>query len=216
MADVGPQIDGDRDERLLERYRQGEVGAFERLIERYRLEVFHFLVRFVRDRAAAEDLFQETFLQIHLSAESFDTDRRFKPWLFTIAANKARDHLRRSIRRSAAPLSASVTGGRSGGGSGGGGDEGASFVDLMQADVPQPADQAAAAELGHRVRAVVDQMPEHLREVLTLAYFQQLPYKEIAQALEVPLGTVKSRLHAAVAHFGSAWKKVSEENPDER
>jgi RNA polymerase sigma-70 factor (ECF subfamily) len=184
------------DEQLVAAYRAGQVEAFEALVERYRREMFHFLLRFVSSRAAADDVFQETFLQIHNSIDTFDPSRRLKPWLFTIGANKARDYLRRNKRRKAMPLSATVDDQG----------EGPAFVDLMEADLPLPDDRVEAAELAGRVREAVDQLPDHLREVLLLAYFKQLPYKEIAEALGIPLGTVKSRLHAAVGTFAQLWK----------
>src|ERR1051326_520947 len=90
-----PKTDQPTDEQLMERYRHGHTPAFEALIQRYQQELFNFLARFLGDRVAAEDVFQETFMQVHTSAGSFDAERRFKPWLFTIAANKGRDHLRR-------------------------------------------------------------------------------------------------------------------------
>src|SRR5437879_3357804 len=71
------------DEQLLADYRHGDKAAFQKLVERYQREMFHFLVRFLGDRAAAEDIFQETFLQVHQSADQFDPERRFRPWLFT-------------------------------------------------------------------------------------------------------------------------------------
>jgi RNA polymerase sigma-70 factor (ECF subfamily) len=191
------------DEQLVELYRSasGSAGAgskaFESLVERYREELFHFLIRFTGNRAAAEDLFQEAFLQVHLSAETFDTSKRFKPWLFTIAANKARDYLRRNSRRQAAALSSPVSEGDEGG---------TEFLDLLEADLPLPVEHLAEAETRERVRGVVQEMPTHLREVLLLAYFHQFAYKDIAEMAGVPLGTVKSRLHAAVATFASMWK----------
>ena len=100
------------DELLIAAYRGGDRNSFAELVGRYERELFHFLVRFLGDRAAAEDVFQETFLQIHQSAENFDTQRRFRPWLFTIAANKARDLIRSNARRPANPLQASINGGR--------------------------------------------------------------------------------------------------------
>src|SRR5687767_2162997 len=82
------------DEQLLAEYRAGDKTKFAVLVLRYQRELYHFLVRFLGDRAAAEDVFQETFLQVHQSADQFDPSRRFRPWLFTIAANKARDLIR--------------------------------------------------------------------------------------------------------------------------
>ena len=95
------------DEQLLAEYRAGDKTKFAVLVMRYQRELYHFLVRFLGDRAAAEDVFQETFLQVHQSAEQFDLSRRFRPWLFTIAANKARDLIRSQARRPTNPLSAS-------------------------------------------------------------------------------------------------------------
>lgn len=191
------------DEQLLQRYRRGGADAdraFQTLLERYRVELFHFLMRFTGVRAAADDVFQETFLQVHISADTFDTTRRFKPWLFTIAANKARDLLRKRRRQSTLSLSAEV-----GGSGGGGGDDAASFVDLLEADLPMPSDEVVSDETRGMVRQVVDNLPDHLREVLILAYFNKMPYRDIAEHLSIPLGTVKSRLHTAVATFAELW-----------
>ena len=185
------------DEQLVGAYRGGRVEAFEALVRRYRPELFHFLIRFAGNRAAAEDLFQETFLQVHLSADTFDVSKRFKPWLFTIGANKARDLLRKNKRRRTVPLSASIDRKQ---------DDSPAFVDLMEADLPRPEDVAEDSETGELIRGVVDSLPDHLREVLLLAYFHQFAYKEIAEMLGIPLGTVKSRLHAAVGTFAQLWK----------
>jgi RNA polymerase sigma-70 factor, ECF subfamily len=185
------------DEQLLGRHRSGDEAAFEVLIERYRLELFHFLARFLGDRTSADDIFQEAFIQVHISAGTFDISRRFKPWLFTIAANKARDHLRKNKRQKAASLSATVDQNQDGG---------RSFIDLLEADLPLPQEKAQQQETGQIVRDVVSSLPEHLREVLLLAYFNKLAYREIAENLGIPLGTVKSRLHAAVGTFAELWK----------
>src|SRR5678815_2533781 len=112
------------DEQLLTEYRQGDKTSFPKLMARYQRELYHFLVRFLGDRAAAEDVFQETFLQVHQSAGQFDLQRRFRPWLFTIAANKARDLIRSQARRPTNPLQASISAGD---------DDSGEFIDLMSA-----------------------------------------------------------------------------------
>ena len=188
----------DTDERLLERYLNGELWAFQQLVERYQRELFHFLVRFLGNRAAAEDVFQEAFLQVHQSGESFDLSRRFRPWLFTIAANKARDLMRSQARRPTSPLQAEISPGGDG--------DGGQFIDLMSADIPTPDEPLSREELAQDVQGVVMGMPDHLREILLLSYFNQFPYKQIADILDIPLGTVKSRLHAAVGTFADRWK----------
>ncbi|MEM1212140.1 MAG: sigma-70 family RNA polymerase sigma factor [Planctomycetota bacterium] len=197
QAQAAADLSGLTPEQLLAAYRTGRTDAFEALIRLYQTDLFRFLMRFVGAASTADDLFQETFLQVHQSAHTFDTTKRFKPWLFTIAANKARDYLRRNKRRQAAPLSATVDGPAG---------EGVSFVDLMEADLTLPNDAAQSREVAELVRDLVHEMPEHLREVLDLAYFQQLAYKEVAEVLGIPLGTVKSRLHAAVGTFADLWK----------
>jgi RNA polymerase sigma-70 factor (ECF subfamily) len=185
------------DEELLSAYRDGDRASFATLVERYQRELFHFLVRFLGDRAAAEDIFQEAFLQVHQSADQFDPQRRFRPWLFTIAANKARDLMRSQARRPTNPLQASINSGD---------DESGTFIDLMESSHPMPGESMEREELQRVVQQTVEGMPEHLREILLLSYFHQFPYKEISDILGIPLGTVKSRLHAAVAYFADRWK----------
>lgn len=201
-------MDKRSDEELVSAYRSGEPAAFEVLLRRYHDDLIRFLTRLVGNRAVAEDAFQETFLQVHLSAETFDIGRRFKPWLFTIAANKGRDALRRNARRKTLDLSAPISGGRGAGGSGA--DSGArTFVDLMEIDVPAPGAAMDQEEQSKRVQAAVDRLPWSLREILLLAYFQRMSYTQIADALEIPLGTVKSRLHSAVAGFAKQWQAMN-------
>ncbi len=193
-------VDDRTDERLVADHLAGDGTAFRILVERYHDELMRFLIRFMGNRAAAEDVFQDAFLQVHNSAEVFDTNRRFKPWLFTIAANKGRDLHRKNARRPTLDLSASV----------GGDGEGQTYVDLMEVDVPAPSAALDEAEQDQHVQEVVDSLPEHYREILLLAYFQKLSYQQTADLLEIPLGTVKSRLHSAVAMFAKRWKAQSE------
>lgn len=196
------------DEQLLERHRRGDADAFETLIRRHHADLLRFLIRLTGDRAAAEDVFQEAFLQVHISADTFDTARRFKPWLFTIAANKGRDHLRKKARRRTLDLSAPVPGnaGASGGAT--------SFVDLMEVNCDQPDAAMDERERDAMVQRAVDRLPWTLREILLLAYFQRLTYAQVADELDIPLGTVKSRLHAAVAAFATQWKAENQPSDD--
>jgi len=189
------------DEQLLDDYRHGDKSSFAALVNRYQRELYHFLVRFLGNRASAEDVFQETFLQVHQSAEQFDPQRRFRPWLFTIAANKARDLIRSQARRPANPLQASISPGD---------EESGEFIDLMQSAADMPGEPMEKQELQQQVQHTVSTMPEHLREILLLSYFHQFPYKQISEILDIPLGTVKSRLHAAVAHFADRWRATNQ------
>ena len=185
------------DEALLAAHISGtDDAAYEELIGRYSDELVPFLTRLTGSRAAAEDVFQETFLQIHQSARTFDLSRRFRPWLYTIAVNKGRDWHRRNSRRKAVSLSTNL----------GPDEDGSRMADLLSDDGPMPGASLETTERVNAVQKVVDNLPSHLREILLLSYFQRMSYNQIADALEIPLGTVKSRLHSAVATFGRAWQ----------
>jgi RNA polymerase sigma-70 factor (ECF subfamily) len=183
------------DENLVVAHRAGDASALRILVERYKGELHGFLTRLVGSRVGADDVFQEAFLQVHLSADSFDEERRFKPWLYTIAANKGRDFLRRQKRRSAVSLDAPV---------GSSGD--AALVDLLGGSDLAPASSLEASDEATIIKVVVDELPGHFREILLLSYFQKMSYAQISDSLSIPLGTVKSRLHAAVACFAESWK----------
>lgn len=183
-----------RDEDLLADHLAGKPGAFELLVSRYADGLYAFFQRFVGRAGAADDLVQETFLQVHLAAVSFDATRAFKPWLYTIAANKARDHLRARRRRPVQSLDHV----------GSDSDARAPATQLEGHDVPV-VEQVQTTEQAELVRSLIAQMPEHLRMILILGYYQKLPYAEIAEILDIPVGTVKSRLHSAVNNFSRLW-----------
>jgi RNA polymerase sigma-70 factor (ECF subfamily) len=187
------------DERLLRDFLAGQEDAFAELVERYSRELYIFVTRFVRNPAVAEDVVQETFVQVYQSAGGFDLSRRFRPWLYTIAANKARDHLRERQRKREITIGAGAV--RTDAGE-------SSYLDYLADDESPPDAKLAAEEQRNIVRAIIDTLPANLREILLLGYFQRLPYKEIAEVLSIPLGTVKSRLHAAVSAFADAYQKA--------
>lgn len=185
-----------RDEELLAEHLAGKAGAFDTLVARYVDGLYGFFKRFVGSGTVAEDLVQETLLQVHLAAGSFDPARTFKPWLYTIAANKGRDHMRARGRRPVQSLDAAGSSG-----------EGPGLAGQLAAEVPASDEELDAHDVGERVRAMINRMPEHLRLTLILGYYQKLPYAEIAEILDIPVGTVKSRLHSAVAHFARLWRE---------
>jgi RNA polymerase sigma-70 factor, ECF subfamily len=199
-------VNSPTDEQLLADHVRGDPLAFRQLVDRHHRELFSFVVRFTGSSAAADDVVQDAFVQVHLAAATFDTERRLKPWLFTIAANKARDHLRNRTRRKEVPLDAPVHSEDQAGAPG--------FGTFMADDGPGPLDNLTETERSTIVREVVNQMPPALREVLTLAYFHDFPYKDMADILDIPLGTVKSRLHAAVASFGKLFRDWQNQHRD--
>lgn len=186
------------DEQLVKDFLDGRSDSFELIVRRHTQELHQFVYRFTTDRVAAEDVVQETFLQVYNAAASFDPQRRFKPWLFTIAANKARDYLRKLGRRREVPFEASV----------GGEDSGQRFLDLFSGADVLPHEEMVMEEERQVVRSVMEAMPEKYAEVLILAYYHRFAYKDIAEVIGIPLGTVKSRLHAAIAHFCRKYKEA--------
>lgn len=188
------------DEQLLAAFVEGDGEGFAALVGRYARELHPFILRYVRDSALAEDVIQETFLQVHESADTFDPSRRFRPWLYTIAVNKARDHLRGRTRKREVPLTI-PSGGES---------EAASYLDFLADPEGGPELRLDSVELQGVVRGIISHMPDHLREVLVMGYYERFPYKDMAEILDIPLGTVKSRLHAAVSFFAAEFRKTAD------
>jgi RNA polymerase sigma-70 factor (ECF subfamily) len=185
------------DAELLTQYTAGDEAAFRELVNRYKNSLHAFLRQFLNRHDLVEDVFQETFLQLFSSRESFDQSRPLRPWLFTIAANKAKDALRKWQRTAAVPIGTMAD------------SQELSFDDMLNtvtADSTMPYDELQKNETASRVGQIVADMPESLREILILAYFQKFSYKQMAEMLGIPIGTVKSRLHTAVGRFAKEWK----------
>jgi RNA polymerase sigma-70 factor (ECF subfamily) len=185
------------DAELLARYGQGEEAAFREIVSRYKNSLYAFLKQFLNRQDLVEDVFQETFLQLFTSRESFDPSRPLRPWLFTIAANKAKDALRKSQRIAAIPIGTLSD------------SEEISFDDVLNtlsSDNTMPYEELEQGETAARVAHIIANMPDNLREILILAYFNKFSYKQMASILSIPIGTVKSRLHTAVARFAREWK----------
>jgi RNA polymerase sigma-70 factor (ECF subfamily) len=186
------------DEDLLLRYRgEGDRRAFEELVHRYERELYNYLRHYLGDAEMAEDAFQAAFLQVHLKCDQFEPGRRVRPWLYTVATNQAIDAQRRNRRHRMVSLDR-----RSG--ANGYGDEAGTLVELLDGQEPGPVDQLELEEQRRSVRRAVDRLPEPLRQVLLLVYYQGLKYREAAEVLSIPVGTVKSRLHAAIRKLEQA------------
>jgi len=193
------------DAELLDRYDAGDENAFHMLVNRYKEELYAFLRRFLIRQDLVEDVFQETFLQLFNSKDSYDRSRNLRPWLFTIAANKAKDALRKQQRTAAKTLGTMPA------------DEEMSIGDVLNVITSvntTPYDEVEKSETAAAVRKVISEMPENLQEILLLAYFNRFSYKQMSQVLSIPIGTVKSRLHMAVVHFAKKYKALKREQSD--
>ena len=173
--------------------------AFNELVHRYERELYSYLRRYLGDASMAEDTFQATFLQVHLKCDQFDQGRKFRPWLYTIATNQAIDSQRRNKRHRSVSLDRNTR--RDGH------DDLGSLMDLLVSKEPGPDDQAEATQQTDWIRGAVEALPDGLREAVNLVYYQGLKYREAADILNIPVGTVKSRLHSAILKLNEAWKQ---------
>jgi RNA polymerase sigma-70 factor (ECF subfamily) len=155
---------------LLTRFVQGDLGAFESLYRKYHDEVYQWAMRIVRDDGIAEDALVDAFWRAHRGRAQFDASRSFGAWMRRITTNVALDHLR--DMRSRANLVA------------------------IHDEIAAPA--AMAPGLSESVIRAFRKLPPKLRIVATLALIEELPHAEIADALQLPVGTVKSRLFRAI------------------
>jgi RNA polymerase sigma-70 factor (ECF subfamily) len=190
------------DEELLLEYRlRSARGAFDELVHRYERELYSYLRRYLGDATMAEDVFQATFLQLHLKASQFDEGRKVRPWLYTIATNQAIDAQRRNRRHKMVSLD------RRGRGTAGDDDVG-SLVELLTSREPGAAANLEGEERRKWSREAVGNLPDALRDAVLLVYYQGLKYREAAEVLGIPVGTVKSRMHAAILKLNEAWTQT--------
>ena len=178
---------------------QQEGPYFGELIRRYERELYVYLRRYLGDAVLAEDAFQATFLQVHLKSHLFDPTRKFRPWLYTVATNRAIDLQRRGKRHQAVSLDRSCRTEHS---------ESGALADLLPGAEQGPSEHLESAERMEWVRQAVASLPDQLRAAVSLVYFRGLKYREAAAELKVPVGTVKSRLHSAVGRLGEQWRET--------
>ena len=189
------------DEALLGRYREsGRTEDFDILIHRYENELYRYLTRYLGDRALAEDVFQNTFLQIHLKRGLYEEGRPVRPWIYSIATHQAVDALRKIGRHPTISLDQRISSGEA---------EAGSLVDLLTNDEEGPLAALQGEERKEWVRESVARLPDTLRQTLILAYHEDLKYREIAEILKIPVGTVKSRLHAALVKLQQMARSIN-------
>jgi RNA polymerase sigma-70 factor, ECF subfamily len=165
--------------------RRGDLDALSTLISRYQNRLYRFLLRLVRDRSEAEDLFQQTWIHVAEKIRRFDPSRNFDAWLFTVARNLAIDHLRR-IRPASLDQPISEDESQD------------TALDRLVAHDAAPLDRILEKERASRVGTALDELPFAYREVMTLRFEEEMKIEEIAQVLGIPLSTVKSRLRRSL------------------
>ncbi len=163
---------------IILRLQQGDRQALAWLYETYKGAVYRTALAMTRDESAAEDILQECFIRLYTYAASLDPDRPLRPWLYRVTLNLVRDWSRR--RRLGRPIEDLME-----------------WFSALAAPTPSMEGEVERNEAIALVRKVVDALPAAHREVVVLFYLEELSLEEIAEALDIPVGTVKSRLHYA-------------------
>jgi len=169
----------------MERLVAGHEAALNDLMARHASPVFQFLYRMVGNEDDANDLAQETFVRVFRSRTTFRTSDKFSTWLYTIAANLARNHFRWRARHPNVSLETAT------------GESNQTLGSTLPANTPAPSEQTLAAERAAAVRAAVGKLPEDLREVIVLCEWEERRIAEAAAILETTPKAVESRLYRA-------------------
>ncbi|HEX5400495.1 MAG TPA: sigma-70 family RNA polymerase sigma factor [Verrucomicrobiae bacterium] len=169
----------------MEKLQAGHGAALNNLMERHATPIFHFLCRMTGNEDDANDLAQETFVRVFKSAASFHPEQKFSTWLFTIAANLARNLFRWRNRHPNVSLEAENT------------ETKQTIASTLPAYLPAPNEEAIASELAEAVRMAVNNLPEDLREAIVLCEWEERSVAEAAEILEATPKAVESRLYRA-------------------
>ena len=197
------QTDADplrRDEVLFEKATKGDRGALGELIERYEDFLYGLLVRLTAgDEHRAEDFFQDTFLNAMRSSATFDRKKSFKPWIAAIAVNLVRDDARRRKVRSEVALDP-------------GSERGEDAPPRIEpvSPIEDPGANAERRDEDEKVHRALNRLTDLEREVVLLHFFNSMTLQETADALSAPLGTIKSRLHAALTRLNGMLTRREE------
>lgn len=177
-------FDRHADLKLIQRCKRGEESAFKAVLDRYRAPIYNLCWRMTRHDEDARDLAQDVFIKVFRLLDRFDENYAFHSWLFRIATNHCIDHLRRNRLRF---LSLEQDGGSP--------DEESAMQ--VAADDPGPDQVLQSSQALEKLEEVIAELPPHYRVITLLRHDQQLSYEEIAESLQLPLGTVKARIHRA-------------------
>ena len=174
------------DVQVIRRARRGEEAAFAELLTRFRAPVFNLCLRMLKNRDDAEDVAQEVFIKVFGMLERYDDRYAFRSWIFKIAANQSIDFIRRNrvkLQSLDEPMDY----------------KGEEIERQLPDEAPTPEETVETLEIGQLLLRITDELPPHYRSMIVLRHQEQLSYEEIAEVLDLPLGTVKARIHRARA-----------------
>jgi RNA polymerase sigma-70 factor (ECF subfamily) len=197
---------GDRevDQELVERAQRGDKRAFELLVAKYQRKLARLLSRFIRDPAEVEDVAQEAFIKAYRALPSFRGDSAFYTWLYRIGINAAKNYLVAMGRR--APTSTEHDA-----------EEAETFDDGDQLrDINTPENLLMSKQVAGVVNAAMEQLPEELRTAITLREIEGMSYEDIAEIMNCPIGTVRSRIFRAREAIAEKLKPMLDISKDKR
>jgi RNA polymerase sigma-70 factor (ECF subfamily) len=177
--------DREIDQQLVERVQRGDKAAFDLLVVKYQRKIFRLLSRLIRDTAEIEDVAQEAFVKAYRALPNFRGDSAFYTWLYRIAINTAKNYLVSQGRRAPTSTQSDV-------------EEAETFDDGDHLrDLNTPDSMLVTKQVGEAVNRAIDQLPEDLRTAIVLREIEGLSYEEIAESMQCPIGTVRSRIFRA-------------------
>ncbi len=210
MADSSPPPSTDADFVLVQRTLAGEQRAFEMLVVKYQRRVERLIGRMVRDSDLVQDIAQETFIRAYRALGQFRGEAQFYTWLYRIAVNTAKKQLMELKRDPLVPMSALRSGD----------DDETSGVEYelnaQVADSETPEAVLASKEIAQAVNEAMDALPKELGQAIALREIEGLSYEEIAQALDCPIGTVRSRIFRAREAISARIKPMLERQTGKR
>ena len=196
--------DREIDQELVERAQRGDKHAFGLLVEKYQRKLARLLSRFVRDQAEVEDVTQEAFIKAYRALPKFRGDSAFYTWLYRIGINTAKNYLMAAGRR--APTSTGVDS-----------EEAESLAEGEQLrDINTPESLILSREIGDTVNATMEGLPEELRTAIQLREIEGMSYEDIAQIMNCPIGTVRSRIFRAREAIAEQLKPLLDTGDDRR
>lgn len=184
VVNPGGKGGGSADLALVQRVKQGDRGAFDLLVAKYQHKILNLIMRYVKDPSEAMDVAQEAFLKAYRAVPAFRGDSAFYTWLYRIAINTAKNHLVAARRR---PMSLEIELSDS---------EGFEPFAALR-DIDSPESLALTDEIGEAINKAVEALPEELRTAILLREIEGMSYEEIAEAMDCPVGTVRSRIFRA-------------------
>ena len=185
------------DERLIEKFRNGEVNAYNELVKRYKDRLLNFIYRFLNDIDRSEDLVQDTLIKLYTHKNSYKEVAKFSTWLYTIAANLARTELRKIKRRKTFSVSELSNDDRE---------------YIISSDASDQSEDYLTENFEKKIQNALVQLPDDFKTIIILRDIQELSYDEISKIVELPLGTVKSRINRGRLKLQKLLKKKGE-NP---